>query len=81
MVVVDKLTKEAHFIPVKTTHKETNITEIYMKEVVGLHGVCKEIVSDKDSEFTSKFWQGLLKGFGTNMNLSTTYHLELDGKT
>jgi hypothetical protein len=47
MVVLDKLTKETHFIPVKTTHKETNIAEIYMKEFARLHGVPKEIVSDK----------------------------------
>jgi hypothetical protein len=44
MVVADKLTKETHFIPVKTTHKEANIVEIYMKEVVKIHGVPKEIV-------------------------------------
>jgi hypothetical protein len=80
MVVVDKLTKETHFIPVKTTHKETNIAEIYMKEVVRLHGVPKEIVLDRDPKFTSNFWKGLFKGFGTNLNLSTTYHPESDGK-
>jgi hypothetical protein len=64
MVVVDKLTKVAHFIHVKTTHKETNIVEIYMKEVVRLHGVPKAIVSDRDPKFTSNFWKGLFKGFG-----------------
>jgi hypothetical protein len=66
---------------VKTTHKATNIVEIYMKEVARLHGVPKVIVSYKDSKFTSKFWQALFKCFGTNMNLSTTYHPEWDGKT
>jgi hypothetical protein len=76
MVVVDKLTKATHFIPVKTTHKETNIAEIYMKEVVRLHGVPKEIVSDIDPKFTSNFWKALFKGFGTNLNISTTYHSE-----
>jgi len=74
MVVVDKLTKVAHFILVNTTQKETNIAEIYMKEVVRLHGVPKEIFSERDSKFTSKFWKVLFKGFGTNMSLSTTYH-------
>jgi hypothetical protein len=48
MVVVDKLNKTTHFIPVKTIHKETHIAEIYMKEVASLHGVPKEIVSDRD---------------------------------
>jgi hypothetical protein len=57
MVVVDKLTKATHFIHVKTAHKETNIIEIYMKEVVGLHGVPKEIVLDRDQKFTSNFWK------------------------
>jgi hypothetical protein len=81
MVVVDKLSKATHFIPVKTTHKATNIAKIYMKEVAKLHGVPKEIVSDRDPKFTSNFWKGLFKDFGTNLNLSTTYHPESDGKT
>jgi hypothetical protein len=81
MVVVEKLTKEAHFIPVKTAHKGKNIAEMYLKEVVRLHGVPKEIVSNRDPKFTSKFWKGLFKGFGTNLNLSATYHPESDGKT
>ena len=80
MVVVDKLTKATDFISLKTTHKATNIAKIYMREVARLHGVPKAIVSDRDLKFTSKFWKGLFKGFGTNLNLSTTYHPELDGK-
>jgi hypothetical protein len=81
MVVVDKLTKATHFILVKTIHKETNIAEIPMKEVVNIHRVSKEIVSYRDPKFTSNFWKGLFKGFGTNLNLSIAYHLEADGKT
>jgi hypothetical protein len=81
MVVVDKLNKTVLFIPVKTKHKATNIAYIYMKEVVRLHGVPKEIVSDRDSKFTSKFWPCLFKGFGKNMNLSMTHHPDSDGKT
>jgi hypothetical protein len=80
MVVVDKLTKVAHFIPLKTTHKATDVVDIYMREVARLHGIPKTIVSDGDPKFTSNFWRGLFKGFGTNMNFSTTYHLESDGK-
>jgi hypothetical protein len=80
MVVVDKLTKETHFIPVKTTHKEKNIAKINMKEVVRIHGVPKEKFPDKDPKFTSNFWKILFKGFGKNFNLSTTYHLESYGK-
>ena len=55
MVVVDKLTKAAHFVPVKSTHKAANIVEIYMKEIARLHGVPKAIVSNRESKFTSNF--------------------------
>ena len=72
MVVADKLTKETHFIPVKTTHKETHIADIYMKEIARLHGIQKSIVSERVSKFTSKFWKGLFKGFCTSLNISTT---------
>jgi transposase InsO family protein len=81
MVVMDKLTKAAHFIPLKTTHKATNVADIYMKEVARLHGIPKAIVSDRDPKFTSKFLKGLFKGFGTNLNFSTTYHPESNGQT
>jgi hypothetical protein len=79
MVVVDKLTKIDCFIPMKTTHKETNVVYIYMREVSCFHGIPKTIVFDKDLKFTSKFWKGLFKGFGTNMNFSTAYHPESNG--
>jgi hypothetical protein len=81
MVVVDKLTKDAHFIPLKTTHKVTNVVDIFMREIARLHGIPKTIVSDRDPKFTSKFWKGLFKGFRMNLNFSTAYHPESDGKT
>jgi hypothetical protein len=81
MVVMDKLTKATHFIPMKITHKETNVVDIYMREVARLHGIPKTIVFDRDPKFTSKFWKGLFKGFKTNLNFNTTYHPESDGKT
>jgi hypothetical protein len=81
MVVVDKLTKAAHFIPTKTTHKETNVVDIYMREVARLHGIPKKIMSDRDPKITSKFWKGLFKWFGTNLNFNTAYHPESDGQT
>jgi hypothetical protein len=80
MVVVDKLTKAAHFIPVKLTLKATNIVDVYMREIARLHGIPKTIVFDRDPKFTSKFWKGLFNGFGTNLNFSTTYHPESDGQ-
>jgi hypothetical protein len=79
MVVVDNSKKDAHFVPVKMTHIAANIAEIYMREISRLHGKPKEIVSNRDTKFTSNLWRGFFKGFGTNMNFSTTYHLQSDG--
>jgi hypothetical protein len=62
MVVVDKFTKETHFILVKTTHKEINIAYIYMNEVFRLQRVPKEIVSHKYLKFTSNFLEGFVQG-------------------
>ena len=58
MVVVEKLTKAAHFIPVKSTHKTDDIAKIFMKDIFKLHGFPKAIVSDRDVKFTSNFWKG-----------------------
>jgi hypothetical protein len=69
MVVVDKLSKAAHFIPMKVTHKETNFVDIYMREVAHLHGIPTTIVSDRDPKFTSTLWKGLFKGFGKKFEL------------
>jgi hypothetical protein len=74
MVVVDNLTKDSHFVHVKMTLTTTNIAEIYMREIIRLHGIPKAIVSDRDTKFTSNFLRGLFKGFGTNMNFITAYH-------
>jgi hypothetical protein len=60
MVVVDKLTKTVHFIPVKLTHKAMNIVDVYMKEIANLHGIPKTIVSDRDPKFTSNFGRDYL---------------------
>ena len=81
MVLVDKLTKEAHFISVKSTHKTNDIAKIFMKEIFKLHGLPKEIVFDTDVKFTSNFWKGLFADLGTKLNLSTAYHPHTDGKT
>jgi hypothetical protein len=78
MVVVDKLTKDAHFIPLKTTHRVVDVADIFLNEVARLHGIPKTIVSDRDLKFTSNFWKGLFKGFGMNLNFSTGYHPESD---
>nr|ABA98151.1 retrotransposon protein, putative, Ty3-gypsy subclass [Oryza sativa Japonica Group] len=80
-VVVDRLTKLAHFIPVKTTYTGNKLAELYMARVVCLHGVPKKIVSDRGSQFTSKFWQKLQVEMGTRLNFSTAYHPQTDGQT
>ena len=59
MVVVGTLSKEAQFIPVNSTHKATDIANVFMKEIFRLHGFPNEIVSYRHSKFTSKFWKGL----------------------
>ena len=81
MVLVDKLTKETHFILVKSTHKTDDIAKIIMKEIFKLHGFPKAIVSDRDAKFTSNFWKGLFVDLGTKLNFSTAYHPHTDGQT
>ena len=73
-VVVDRLTKAAHFIPVKTTYNSAVLAELYMARIVCLHGIPKKIVSDRGTQFTSHFWQQLHEALGTHLNFSSTYH-------
>ena len=80
MVVVDKFTNTAHFIPVKSTHKTDDIVRIFMKEIFKLHGLPKAIISDRDVKLTSNFWKGLFVDLGTKLNFSTTYHPQIDGQ-
>ena len=69
MVVIDKLTKGAHFIPVKSTHRTNDIAKIFMKENFKLHGLPKAIVSDRDVKFTSNFLEGVVYRFGYKAKL------------
>jgi hypothetical protein len=80
-VIVDRLTKVAYFIPVKTTYKGSQLAELYMARIVCLHGVPKKIVSDRGSQFTSRFWRSFHENMNTKLNLSTTYHPQTDGQT
>jgi hypothetical protein len=73
-VVVDRLTKAAHFIPVKTTYNSVVLAELYMSRIVCLHGVPKKIVSDRGTQFTSHFWQQLHEALGTHLKFSLAYH-------
>ena len=78
MVVVDKLTKESHFISVKSTHKIDDIAKTFMNEIFKLHGVPKAIVFDRNVKFTSNFWKGLFVDLSTKINFNTAYHLQID---
>eukprot|EP00253_Pinus_taeda_P004696 PITA_04696 len=81
MVVVDKLSKAAHFIPVQSTYKAVQISHIFMQNVFKLHGLPKVIISDRDVKFTSAFWRTLFAELGTQLNFSTAYHPQTDGQT
>ncbi|KAL0551422.1 hypothetical protein IC582_010508 [Cucumis melo] len=80
-VVVDRLTKSAHFIPGKSTYTASKWAQFYMSEIVRLHGVPVSIVSDRDGRFTSKFWKGLHAAMDTRLDFSTTFHPQTDGQT
>ena len=80
-VIIDCLTKVAHFLPVKTTYSGDRLAELYMAKIVCQHGIPKKIVSDQGSQFTSRFWQKLHSVLGTDLNFSTAYHPRTDGQT
>jgi hypothetical protein len=80
-IIVDRLTKVAHFILVKTTYYGAKLAELYMSRIVCLHGVPKKIVSDRGSQFTSKFWEKLHKSMDTKLNFSSADHPQIDGQT
>jgi transposase InsO family protein len=80
-VIVDRLTKVAHFIPVKTIYLGPQLAELYMSRIVCLHGVPKKIVSDRETQFTSKFWERLHETLDTQLCFSSAYHPQIDGQT
>ena len=80
-VVVDRLTKVAHFIPVNTTYSGARLAELYISRIVCLHGVPKKIIADRGSQFTSQFWEQLHDSLDTKLHFSTAYHPQIDGQT
>ncbi|GKA13428.1 putative reverse transcriptase domain-containing protein, partial [Tanacetum coccineum] len=80
-VIVDRLTKSAHFVPMKKTDGMEKLTLLYLKEIVCRHGVPLSIISDRDSRFTSGFWRSLQNALGRNLKMSTAYHPETDGQS
>ncbi|PKI35902.1 hypothetical protein CRG98_043708 [Punica granatum] len=80
-VIVDRLTKSAHFLQAKTTFGADQLAQLFIKEIVRLHGVPASIVSDRGSYFTSKYWNSFVTALGTKLNLTTAFHPESDGQS
>jgi hypothetical protein len=80
-VIVDRLTKSAHFIPVSTTYRVRQYTEIYISHIVFYHGISKAIISDRGSIFVAHFWEQLHDCLGTHLIRSPVYHPQTDGQT
>jgi transposase InsO family protein len=79
-VIVDRLTKMAHFIPVKTTYSGPQLAKLYVSRIVYLHGVSRKIVSDRGTQFTSRFWERLHEALDTQLRFSSAYHPQTDGQ-
>ena len=81
VVVVDRLTKSTHFLPVRTDYSLDKLAELYIKEIVRLHGIPVSIISDRDPRFTSRFWEKLQEALGTRLNFNIAFHLQTDGQS
>jgi transposase InsO family protein len=80
-VIVDRLTKYAHFIPVHTFYMAEKYAELYIARILCLHGVLKTIISDRGPHFVSHFWEQLHASMGTQLIHSSAYHPQTDGQT
>ncbi|GJT81699.1 putative reverse transcriptase domain-containing protein [Tanacetum coccineum] len=80
-VIVDRLTKFAHFLPMREDYKMERLDRLYLNEIVARHGVPISIISDRDSRFTSRFWQSMQEVLGTCLDMSTAYHPQTDGQS
>jgi hypothetical protein len=79
-VIVDRLTKTAHFLPMHTTYNAKKYAEIYLDQIVCLHGVPKTIISDRGAQFIAHFWEQLQHSLGTKLIRSSVYHPQTDDK-
>ena len=80
-VIVDWLTKSAHFLAVRMTFTLKEFYKLYMRDIVRLHGVPVSIVSDRDLRFTAHFWKSFQKAMGTQLTMSTAFHPQTDGQS
>nr|GEX37467.1 hypothetical protein [Tanacetum cinerariifolium] len=79
-VIMDRLTKSAHFLPMREDYKMDRLARLYLNEIVTRHGVPISSISDHDSRFTSRFWQSVQEALGTRLDMSMTYHPQTDGR-
>ena len=80
-VIVDRLTKSAHFLSIRDTWGPKRLARLFIQEIVRLHGTPKSIVSDRDGRFTSNFWRAVHEALGTELKFSTSYHPQTDGQS
>nr|GFA66539.1 putative reverse transcriptase domain-containing protein [Tanacetum cinerariifolium] len=80
-VIIDRLTKSAHFLPIHEDYKTEKLTRIYIKEIVARHGVPVSMISDHDGRIALHLWQALQEALGTKLHMSTAYHPETDGQS
>ena len=80
-VVIDRLTKSAHFLPIREDYKVERLARIYTDEIICRHGTPRDIISDRDARFTSRLWETFQTALGTSLNLSTAFHPQTDGQT
>nr|GEW21715.1 putative reverse transcriptase domain-containing protein [Tanacetum cinerariifolium] len=80
-VIINRLTKYAHFILMNEKFKMERLTQLYSKEIICRHGVPVSIILDRDPRFASRFWASLQKSLGTNLDMSTAYHPKTDGQS
>ncbi|XP_055960623.1 uncharacterized protein LOC126668412 [Mercurialis annua] len=80
-VIVDRMTKSAHFLPIKVSYTASRLAQLYIDRIVSLHGVPVSIVSDRGSVFTSRFWKALQESLGSRLDFSTAFHPQTDGQS
>ena len=80
-VIVDRLTKSAYFVLVNTRYHARRYAELYVSQVVRLHGVPRSIISDRGPQFIAHFWENLHQALGTKLITSSAYHPQTSGQT
>nr|GEV70936.1 reverse transcriptase domain-containing protein [Tanacetum cinerariifolium] len=80
-VIVDRLTKSAHFLPIRENDPLDKLARLYLNMIVARHGIPVSIICDRDGRFTSNFWRSFQKAFGTDISMGTAYHPETNGQS